>query len=51
MPMRGAWNRKLAGLPLIMVEARGPGHVALSDNHAGEVVALPLQHEPADLGP
>ena len=44
MPMRGAWNRKLAGLPLIMVEARGPGHVALSDNHAGEVVALPLQH-------
>jgi uncharacterized protein (AIM24 family) len=44
MPMRGAWNRKLAGLPLIMVEGRGPGHVALSDNHAGEVVALPLQH-------
>ena len=44
MPMRGGWNRKLAGLPLIMVEARGPGHVALSDNHAGEVVALPLQH-------
>jgi uncharacterized protein (AIM24 family) len=30
-------------MPLIMVEARGPGHVALSDNHAGEVVALPLQ--------
>ena len=44
MPMRGAWNRKLAGLPLVMVEGRGPGHVALSDNHAGEVVALPLQH-------
>jgi uncharacterized protein (AIM24 family) len=44
MPMRGGWNRKLAGLPLIMVEARGPGHIALSDNHAGEVVALPLQH-------
>jgi uncharacterized protein (AIM24 family) len=44
MPMRGAWNRTMAGLPLIMAEARGPGHLALSDNHAGEVVALPLQH-------
>ena len=44
MPMRGAWNRKLAGMPLVMVEGRGPGHLALSDNHAGEVVALPLQH-------
>ena len=42
MPMRGGWNRKMAGLPLIMVEGRGPGHIALSDNHAGEVVALPL---------
>jgi uncharacterized protein (AIM24 family) len=27
-----------------MVEARGPGHLALSDNHAGEIVALPMQH-------
>jgi uncharacterized protein (AIM24 family) len=44
MPMRGAWNRKMAGLPLIMVQAHGPGHLALSDNHAGEVVALPLHH-------
>ena len=44
MKMRGGWNRKLAGLPLIMMEAHGPGHLALSDNHAGEVVALPLQH-------
>ena len=43
MAMSGGWNRKLAGLPLMMVEAHGPGHVALSENHAGEVVALPLQ--------
>jgi uncharacterized protein (AIM24 family) len=43
MSMKGGWNRKLAGMPLMMVEAHGPGHVALSDNHAGEVVALPLQ--------
>jgi uncharacterized protein (AIM24 family) len=44
MPMRGAWNRKMAGMPLVMVEGRGPGHLALSDNHAGELVALPMQH-------
>jgi uncharacterized protein (AIM24 family) len=44
MRLRGAWNRTMAGLPLIMVEGRGPGHIALSDNHAGEVIALPLQH-------
>ena len=36
--------RAWPGMPLIMVEARGPGHIALSDNHAGEVIALPLQH-------
>ena len=44
MPMRGAWNRQLAGMPLMMLEARGPGHLALSENHAGELVALPMQH-------
>src|SRR4051812_6486832 len=41
--LAGGWNRMLSGLPLIMLEARGPGHIALSDNHAGELVALPLQ--------
>jgi uncharacterized protein (AIM24 family) len=40
--LAGGWNRMLAGLPLIMVEARGPGHVALSGDHAGELIALPL---------
>lgn len=44
MSMRGGWKRVMSGLPLIMMEARGPGHIALSDNHAGEVVALPLAH-------
>jgi uncharacterized protein (AIM24 family) len=43
MSLGGGWNRVRAGLPLIMVEGRGPGHIALSDNHAGDVVALPLQ--------
>ena len=43
MSLSGGWNRVMAGMPLIMLEARGPGHVALSDNHAGDLIALPLQ--------
>jgi uncharacterized protein (AIM24 family) len=43
MRMSGTWNRSRAGLPLVMLEARGPGHLALSDDAPGEVVALPLQ--------
>jgi uncharacterized protein (AIM24 family) len=43
MPMAGGWNRVRAGLPLVMLEAHGPGHVALSDDAPGEVVAIPLQ--------
>jgi uncharacterized protein (AIM24 family) len=43
----GGWNRMLAGMPLVMLEGRGPGRIALSDSHAGEVVALPLQHNQA----
>jgi uncharacterized protein (AIM24 family) len=40
--LAGGWNRVLAGLPLIMLQAQGPGHIALSDNHAGDLIALPL---------
>ncbi len=36
------WTRMMAGMPLVLLEAAGPGHVALSENHAGEVIALPL---------
>jgi uncharacterized protein (AIM24 family) len=43
MSMRGAWKRVMAGMPVIMAQAAGPGHLALADNHAGEIVALPLQ--------
>jgi uncharacterized protein (AIM24 family) len=41
-PLGGAWNRTRAGLPLVMMEATGPGAVALSDDHAGETLAVPL---------
>jgi len=40
--LAGGWNRMLAGLPLIMLEARGPGRIALSGDHSGDMVALPL---------
>ncbi len=43
MAMRGGWSRLFAGLPLIMTEARGPGHVAFSRDVSGEVVPVPLQ--------
>ena len=54
MGMAGGWKRVMAGLPIVMVQAAGPadgpraggssGHVGLADNHAGEIVALPMQH-------
>jgi uncharacterized protein (AIM24 family) len=43
MPMAGGWNRVRAGLPVVMIRASGTGHIALSDDAPGEVVAMPLQ--------
>ena len=43
MPMAGGWNRMRSGLPLVMMQAGSPGHVALSDDAPGEIVAIPLQ--------
>lgn len=43
MPMAGGWKRVRAGLPLVMMQAAGPGHLALSEDHPGEVIAIPLQ--------
>lgn len=43
LPMSGSWKRMLAGMPLIMAQARGPGHIAFSKDEPGEVIALPLQ--------
>jgi uncharacterized protein (AIM24 family) len=40
--MPGGWNRRLAGMPLIMMTARGPGHLALSADHPGDTLAVPL---------
>jgi uncharacterized protein (AIM24 family) len=42
MRMAGGWNRMLSGMPLIMMTAKGPGYIALSDDHPGETLAVPL---------
>jgi uncharacterized protein (AIM24 family) len=42
MPMSGGWNRVRAGLPLVMMQAGASGHVALSEDAPGEIVAIPL---------
>jgi uncharacterized protein (AIM24 family) len=47
MRMAGGWNRMLAGMPLIMMTARGPGHIAFSADKPGETLAVPLQHNQA----
>jgi uncharacterized protein (AIM24 family) len=43
LPLSGAWKRLFAGLPLIMTQAHGPGHIAFSRDAPGELVAVPLQ--------
>ena len=43
MPMARAWTRLRAGLPLFMLQASGPGHIAFAHHTSGELVALPLQ--------
>jgi uncharacterized protein (AIM24 family) len=43
MPLRGAWKRVFAGMPLIMTQAQGPGHIAFSKDDPGELIPLPLQ--------
>jgi uncharacterized protein (AIM24 family) len=42
-PIANGWDRRLAGMPLVMMEASGPGRIAFSDDHAGEVIAVPLE--------
>lgn len=41
-PMRGALKRVLAGMPIFMTSARGPGRIAFSRDGAGQVFALHL---------
>ena len=47
LKMGGGWNRVLAGIPMYMMKAQGPGFVAFSADHPGEMLAIPLQHNQA----
>jgi len=38
----GFLNRARAGMTMALLSATGPGRIALSDNHMGEIVALPI---------
>jgi len=40
--LAGGWKRLLAGLPVHMLNATGPGHIAFSRDAAGETLAIPL---------
>jgi uncharacterized protein (AIM24 family) len=42
-PMQRAWDRRKAGMPLVMLEAAGPGRIAFSDDDPGELIAVPLE--------
>jgi len=42
MRMPDGWRRSLAGLPVYVMTARGPGHLALSADEPGDTVAVPL---------
>jgi uncharacterized protein (AIM24 family) len=43
LPMKGVGKRILAGMPVILTEAMGPGRIAFSRDATGELVVLPLQ--------
>jgi uncharacterized protein (AIM24 family) len=43
MSLRGAWDRVRAGLPVVMLQATGPGTISFSHDAAGEILALPIQ--------
>ena len=43
MSLKGGWKRMFAGLPLIMTQAAGPGHIAFSHDAPGELITVPIQ--------
>jgi uncharacterized protein (AIM24 family) len=42
MKMKGGWKRLMAGMPLVMTQAMGPGRIAFSKDTPGELIAIPL---------
>jgi uncharacterized protein (AIM24 family) len=42
MGLRGGWDRMRGGLPVVMLEATGPGTISFSADRPGELVAIPV---------
>ncbi len=40
--MPDGWKRSLAGLPVFVMTAKGPGHVAIRAHEPGAIIAVPL---------
>lgn len=40
--LKGAWKRIMAGMPVHMLDAVGPGRIAFSRDAAGETLAIPM---------
>lgn len=40
--LKGSFKRMIAGLPILMTEATGRGHIAFSRDGAGQIIPLPL---------
>ena len=43
VPITKPWTRHRSGIPLVMLQASGPGRIAFSHDAPGELIALPLQ--------
>jgi uncharacterized protein (AIM24 family) len=41
--LKGVGQRKIRGMPHAVIEARGPGRIAVTGDASGEAVVLPLQ--------
>ena len=42
MSLKKGWKRLMAGIPLVMTQAEGPGRIAFSKDKPGELIAIPL---------
>ena len=43
MSLRGGWDRMRGGLPVVMLQAAGPGTISLSHDAPGELIVVPVE--------
>lgn len=51
LKLKGAWKRLVGGLPLVMISAVGPGHIAFSREQPGHVFPIHLRKGQSILSP